>query len=235
MHPDHYGYANKDTFGYAYGPGGDHIIDEFGDPAHLPGYVGQRGRNGGKDSAKRSAHGAVSDASSDFDVPASKKGSSSKRRRLDNTSAPDIIDALERSIAADHIALAGSNFLSLEKANWNGLGQPHEDSLPGTSKSSRKRHGPKKRFDGSLPDRFDVFGMPNVGTCDSSDVTPAFSRPASPAGPISIIHELHETIPPLRRAKKADEAAAFKRIKTLEDAQRKVWTNIARRDVAKVG
>jgi DNA helicase INO80 len=50
----------------------------------------------------------------------------------------------------------------------------------------------------------------------------------------NIVYELDEAVPPLRRAKKVDDVAMLKRVKALEEAQRKVWTNIARRDVAKV-
>ena len=38
----------------------------------------------------------------------------------------------------------------------------------------------------------------------------------------------------MKRAKKVDDSTMLKRIKALEESQRKVWTNIAKRDVAKV-
>ena len=38
----------------------------------------------------------------------------------------------------------------------------------------------------------------------------------------------------LKKAKRIDDAGMWKRVKTLEEAQRKVWTNIARRDIVKV-
>jgi hypothetical protein len=41
-------------------------------------------------------------------------------------------------------------------------------------------------------------------------------------------------IPPLKKAKKVDDTTMLKRIKTLEEAQRKVWKNIARREIPKV-
>jgi hypothetical protein len=40
-------------------------------------------------------------------------------------------------------------------------------------------------------------------------------------------------IPPLKRAKKVDEATMLKRIKALEESQRKVWKNIARKEIPK--
>jgi DNA helicase INO80 len=46
------------------------------------------------------------------------------------------------------------------------------------------------------------------------------------------VYELDEIVPPLKRAKKIDENAMAKRLKNLEEPQKKVWTNIARRDIA---
>jgi DNA helicase INO80 len=40
-------------------------------------------------------------------------------------------------------------------------------------------------------------------------------------------------IPLLKRAKKVDEATMLKRIKALEESQRKIWKNIARREIPK--
>ncbi|ESK98319.1 snf2 family helicase atpase [Moniliophthora roreri MCA 2997] len=105
------------------------------------------------------------------------------------------------------------------------------DGLSTTPKTSRKRAGPKKK---GLPADLEheiASGPPSI----AGDITPSASRPSSPA-PIntSVIHELDETVVPLKRAKKMDDATMLKRVKALEEAQRKVWTNIARRDVAKV-
>ncbi|KAG2753873.1 hypothetical protein P692DRAFT_201890414 [Suillus brevipes Sb2] len=65
------------------------------------------------------------------------------------------------------------------------------------------------------------------------DITPSASRPVSPAlTATSVVYELDEIVPPLKRAKKIDENAMAKRLKNLEEPQKKVWTNIARRDIA---
>jgi DNA helicase INO80 len=40
-------------------------------------------------------------------------------------------------------------------------------------------------------------------------------------------------IPPLKKAKKVDGATMLKRIKALEETQRKVWKNIARKEIPK--
>ncbi|KAF7303328.1 SNF2 family helicase ATPase [Mycena kentingensis (nom. inval.)] len=68
----------------------------------------------------------------------------------------------------------------------------------------------------------------------ASDVTPALSRPPSPPSVAPFYFELNESIPPIKKAKKVDDGVMMKRIKTLEESQRKVWTSIARREVAKV-
>ncbi|KAL1749069.1 SNF2 family N-terminal domain-containing protein [Schizophyllum fasciatum] len=63
------------------------------------------------------------------------------------------------------------------------------------------------------------------------------SRPASPSTHSTagmFIYELDDVPPNLRRAKKADQNGQAKRVRTLEEAQKKVWTTIARRDVVKV-
>ena len=61
------------------------------------------------------------------------------------------------------------------------------------------------------------------------------SRTSSPVpGPMAIVYDLGDVPPPLKKARKVDEAGMSKRVKTLEEAQKKVWTNIARRDIIKV-
>ena len=106
------------------------------------------------------------------------------------------------------------------------------DNLSITPKPGRKKPGPKKRV--GLLELDNEQGRPSPSSL-MGDVTPAVSRPTSPAlTHTSMVYELDEPIPPMRKAKKVDDNAMIKRIKSLEEAQRKVWTNIARRDVAKV-
>jgi chromatin-remodeling ATPase INO80 len=106
------------------------------------------------------------------------------------------------------------------------------DSLSITPKAGRKKPGPKKRV--GLLELDNEQGRPSPSSL-MGDVTPAVSRPTSPAlTHTSMVYELDEPIPPMKKAKKVDDNAMIKRIKSLEEAQRKVWTNIARRDVAKV-
>ncbi|KAJ3851493.1 SNF2 family DNA-dependent ATPase [Lentinula lateritia] len=111
---------------------------------------------------------------------------------------------------------------------------PRDTSLdivpPG--KYSRKKPGPKKKVP-IAPDL--VQEMPSVPPSVAGDVTPIASRAATPVPVHSgVIFEMDEVIPSLKRAKKMDDSAIQKRVKALEDAQRKVWTTIARRDVVKV-
>ncbi|CAK5264971.1 unnamed protein product [Mycena citricolor] len=103
------------------------------------------------------------------------------------------------------------------------------------AKAPRKKPGPKKKGFGPELEMQRASLAPSV----ASDVTPALSRPSSrPSSPGPIANpyyfELDEQIPPLKKAKKVDDSVMIKRLRTLEETQRKVWTNIARKDVAKV-
>ena len=105
------------------------------------------------------------------------------------------------------------------------------DSLSLTPKPLRKKVS-KKKF--GLASEIELESGSRAPSA-SADVTPAISRPVSPVvAPSTFVYELDEQIPPLRKAKKMDDSAVMKRVKALEEAQRKVWTNIARRDIAKV-
>jgi DNA helicase INO80 len=98
-----------------------------------------------------------------------------------------------------------------------------------TSKGARKRPGPKKKAG------MDVELQLSSHPPSLYDGTPSLSRPASPiAGLVTVVYELDEDVPPLKKAKKMDDSAMIKRVKALEEGQRKVWMNIARREVAKV-
>ncbi|KAG7099337.1 hypothetical protein E1B28_001194 [Marasmius oreades] len=121
--------------------------------------------------------------------------------------------------------LDGSKGISVK---GKGKAQTSLDTTP----KLRKKPAHKKKL--GLPAEFE-FELPSAPPSIAGDATPLTSRPSSPA-PIntSVIHELDEPVIPLKRAKKMDEATMIKRIKALEEAQKKVWTNIARRDVAKV-
>ena len=75
----------------------------------------------------------------------------------------------------------------------------------------------------------------------SHDVTPMASLPSSPnltavsmQGTAPGFWPLDEPIPPLKKPKKLDPTQAAKRVVALEEAQRRVWVNIARKDVVKV-
>jgi len=213
------GFGSKDS---AFGTGDDSreldesVLGGFRDPP----VRGQRCTE------KRPAHAAVSDASSDLEVPSLKR--TPKRRRTDNA---NITFEPERPFAADSHPVMGSSLLDLE---WRGKRELSYDSLSGTPRAGRKKPGPKKKLEHIPSDQLDFLGLTHVLASASGDVTPTFSRPPSPAHPASLVYELNDIIPPLKKAKKVDDAAMLKRIKALEEAQRKVWTNLARRDVAKV-
>lgn len=180
----------------------------------------------GKELNKRRA----SDPNSDFDVPrkSDKSGPALKKRKLDKD-VENNVDIHEPLNATDGLPLAiASKFKGKDRQLQRDASY---DSLSLTPKPRRKETS-KKKF--GLASEFELESG-SRGPSASADVTPAVSRPASPVVAHStFVYELDETIPPLKKAKKMDDSAVTKRVKALEEAQRKVWTNIARRDIAKV-
>lgn len=197
----------------------------------------------GKQSIKRPAAGTVSDRSSDLEVPSSswrdKSGHTLKKRKVDKDAA-DMADELERSITGEQLPTLPRKPALSAKAKGKAKPPPHDgspDSISTVAKAPRKRSGPRRKLGDLLaPETLDLLGLGSTAPSVSGDVTPAISisRPVSPLASTGPVFELDEIIPPLKRAKKVDDTAMLKRVKTLEEAQRKVWTNIARRDVAKV-
>lgn len=155
-------------------------------------------------------------------------GPSLKRRKLDNGS-PSMANGVD-GLYQETIPLK----LSISKFKGKGKQvqrEPSHDSVSLTPKP-RKKPGPKKKIGLGLDLENEQASRPAsvVG-----DVTPSVSRPDSPLpSNTTMIYELDEVMQPMRKAKKVDDVAMLKRIKSLEEAQRKVWTNIARRDVSKV-
>ena len=147
----------------------------------------------------------------------------------------DITEEQERAISGElpsvaPLALKSSGSLTKGKGKGKqGQREQSVDSVSMASRGTRKKATPRKKPD---PISLDALGPASVSA--SVDMTPNVSRPTSPALVSSVVYELDEPIPALKRAKKVDDAAMLKRVKTLEDSQRKMWTNIARRDVAKV-
>ena len=167
----------------------------------------------------REAKRSPSDAGGDFPVEM-ELGPASKRRKC------DIEDNCHDS--AD-LFPAPSNL-----SDNRGKGRPRDASPDSISVKPSRKKVPRKRLGSELEPEWESASHPQP---ISGDATPAIfiSQPPSPAPTMpSIIYELEEEIPPLKKAKKVDEPTMIKRIKTLEEAQRKVWTNIARRDIAKV-
>ena len=170
---------------------------------------------------KRPVPGPGSDLESDMDISKTADGISApaiKKRKLEN-------DDIEESISL--------KFSSKNKGKGKqAQRETSPDSVSLTSKLTRKKPGPKKRVGLAL--ELDNE-RPSQPSSLMGDVTPVVSRPTSPAlTHTTMVYELDEQIPPMKKAKKVDDNAMIKRIKSLEEAQRKVWTNIARRDVAKV-
>jgi DNA helicase INO80 len=238
--PDHYEYAMNPMENSVYPPGAEDTRElersilgpsQFHDSgmSHQP--------------IKRQATGAESDGSSDLEVPIAmrrdKFGHATKKRKVDHDAA-DTADELERSFTgARHSASPGKpgpSAVAKGKGKQIPLRDDTPDSISATPKVPRKKLGPRKKLDNLPPETLELLGLGSAPTSVYGDVTPNVSRPASPAltATSNVVYELDEAVPPLKRAKKVDDAAMLKRVKALEEAQRKVWTNIAKRDVAKV-
>ena len=200
--------------------------------------IGLRSRTRG--AMKRHAISALSDGSSDHEGSVKKDRTvATKKRRIGISSTSDVVDDLDGPLNADHLSASAFRVLP-SSARAKGKGrlvsqrELSHDSVSLTPASRRRRSAPRKRLDHLAPDRLDLLGLFHPGASASGEASPGFSRPASPATAMSFVYELDEPIPPLKRAKKIDDGAMLKRIKALEDTQRKVWVNIARRDVPKV-
>lgn len=201
--------------------------------------LGSRPRAKRKNQSKRPANGAVSDASSDLDMPTAavrKDKPANKKRRIDHD-ASAIADEFERTV--NEASMSSSR--AIKSKGKGKVSQLREQSVESTATSSltprgRKKFAARKKYDGLHPDGGGQSGLGSAAGSVAGDVTPSASRPASPALTVTstVVYELDEVVPPLKRAKKVDDSAMAKRLRSLEEAQRKVWTNIARRDIAKV-
>ncbi|KAF7784425.1 hypothetical protein Agabi119p4_590 [Agaricus bisporus var. burnettii] len=155
-------------------------------------------------------------------------GPAHKKRRIDRDAA-SVADDFERSMVDMPLTLKVPG--SKSKGKGKQTREPTPESISATPKAGRKKPAPKRKLGLALELEAEITSKP---PSVAGDATP-YSRPASPAPTISsIVYDLDEPIPPLKKAKKVDDVAMMKRVKSLEEAQRKVWTNIAKRDVAKV-
>lgn len=183
----------------------------------------------GADALYISRKRAMSDASSEAEqpLPALKKGKepANKKRKVGET--------------ADAVPIRTISQKGKAKAK-----QVRETSLDSVStgaplKPARKRPARKKQ-DALPPQTQELLGIGSSASV-AGDVTPSPSRPASPALTTAsdrlgaTVFELDEDVPPLKKARKVDDATMLKRVRTLEEAQKKVWTTIARRDIPRVG
>ncbi|KAF7978857.1 hypothetical protein HWV62_44327 [Athelia sp. TMB] len=227
----------EESWDYEYPPEQRHG-DSYRHKHALPdSHLSYRDKGKGKQPVKRPAvDGEASDESSEFDIPVAsardKSGHLIKKRKIDQD-AVDMADELERSIIGDVASPSKPGPSVKSKGRIAREGSPESASA---AKAPRKRAAPKKKLENLQLDPLEHLGLGSAAPSVSGDVTPNTSRPASPAltATSNIVYELDEIAPPLKRAKKVDDAAMLKRVKALEEAQRKVWTNIARRDVAKV-
>jgi len=193
--------------------------------------------------AKRAPYAASDASSSDLDVPIARdQGRANKRRKVGKDS--DITADLERSIAEDQRSVAsGQDLLRLSTSakgrskgkGKSGIREQSVDSVSATPKGSRKRGSARRKLDGIAPQTLETLGLGSAPASVAGDITPNGSRPPSPTltATSATVFEMDMVIPPLKKAKKVVGATMLKRIKALEESQRKVWKNIARKEIPK--
>lgn len=230
-------YQPKDALPFMNGDANEDAARELEDTVFNP-PVKHKGK--GKQKQKRPPSRGISEMSSDLEIPAgARNGHVNKKRRVDRE-ATDIADELERSVVDETISAASVRkpLLAKGKSRSKGKGKQREDSVESGSVpvKQRRKAGPRRKLDSLVPQGQDLLGVPSASASVAGDQTPSGSRPASPAltSVSATVYELEDVIPPLKKAKKIDDATMMKRVRTLEEAQRKVWMNIARRDVSKV-
>jgi DNA helicase INO80 len=194
--------------------------------------------------AKRVPYAASDASSSDLDIPAARdQGRANKKRKVGKDF--DITADLERSIAEDQRSVAsGQDIQRLSTSTKgrskgkgkSGIREQSVDSVSATPKASRKR-GSRRKLDGIAPQILETLGLGSAPASVAGDITPNGSRPPSPTltATSATVFEMDMVIPPLRKAKKVVGATMLKRIKALEESQRKVWKNIARKEIPKAG
>jgi DNA helicase INO80 len=189
---------------------GTYVLDDDGeyDGAPAPDDWDMHGPNGPTAYGGRPKDALKRTASGVASEPGSDGDVAPKRRRVDG--------------AAEHGALAPD---APADAKDKARAAADDDSASAAGKPRKKDRAKKAAADA---------GAASVMSPDDG----AASRAASPAPSVSSqvypMYELGEPIPQLKRARKVDEMTMAKRLRNLEEAQKKVWTNIARKDIVKV-
>lgn len=212
-------------------------------------HLGRAGRGREKGKEKRPAAGTASDDSSEPDIPIAKISVPPKKKRKTAKDGELTIE-MERPELLAHTSgdVTPATLPVVERLTATGRGrgrgktkgiqrEQSADSVSATgTPKQRKRPGPKKKTDTLPPHTQEALGIPSASASAAGDLTPAGSRAVSPT-PTNVsatFYELDEAIPKLKPARRLDDQAMLKRVKGLEEAQKKVWTNIARRDIVKV-
>lgn len=193
---------------------------------------------GSKAARKRHVAGNDSDDSSEADVPiAASHSHANKKRKLAKLSGLEGVQDVDASYQNGMGVPLGVKSL-VASAKGKGKGKQRETSVDsGSATPKGRRRGLKKGVDGLPPHAHELlFASGSASAPLSRDGSPLGSRAPSPAltTTSATFYELDDTIPALKKARRVDDMGMMKRVKSLEEAQKKVWTNIARRDVVKV-
>ena len=196
---------------------------------------------GGNIARKRQVNGNESDDSSEADVPiAARHGPANKKRKLSKLPGAEGVHELDVNYGGQNgagVPLGVKTLVASAKGKGKGKGKQRETSVDsGSATPKGRKRGLKKGLDGLPPHAHSLFATGSASAPLSRDASPLGSRAPSPAltTTSATFYELDEAIPALKKARRLDDAGMWKRVKTIEEAQKKVWTNIARRDVVKV-
>ena len=139
-----------------------------------------------------------------------------------------------QNLRDDHLPIPSSTCGRSKGKGKSGIREQSVDSVSATPKASRKRAS-RRKLDGIAPQTLETLGLGSASASVAGDITPSGSRPPSPTltATSATVFEMDMVIPPLKKAKKVVEATMLKRIKALEESQRKVWKNIARKEIPK--
>lgn len=169
---------------------------------------------------KRRNHPGSPDES-DFDVPIRTKHASKKRKLED---MEDITDDLERSVVDEASrAPTPSGFKRSAKGrSRKGLADVEGGKRKGTGKKRKGEElGPDANGGLPLDPRHALQGADDISS-------------SAPSPTPMVIYDLDEAIPPMQKPKKLQGNAASKRIATVQEAQRKVWSVIATKEIPRV-
>jgi chromatin-remodeling ATPase INO80 len=149
----------------------------------------------------------------------SSKRRAAKRKKFATDEGLNAAEELERF--ADDVTQPDD---SVDGQSQSGSKRPSGADYDGDFKVKAKKRPPRKKKPGA--------GDTPLTTTETTEQAGQNASPESPM--LAGFYNIGEPIPDLKKGKKVDQLVLARRLVALEEAQRKVWLNIARRDIPKV-